>query len=67
MALNGDPSLSEIANNLWLNYKTLFNRVKGSMSDSISTQVGMCALRRDLKRTRQELDILKKTTACCAS
>jgi len=35
------------------------------MSDSISTQVGMCALRRDLKRARQELYIKKGHSVLC--
>ena len=70
MAVNGDLSLSEVASNLGLNYKTLYNWVKGSMPESSSTQAGkskikeleseLRALRRDLKRARQERDILKK-------
>ena len=77
MAVNGDLSLSEVASNLGLNYKTLYNWVKGSMPESSSTQVGkskikeleseLRALRRDLKRARQERDILKKAAAYFAS
>ena len=37
MAVNGDLSLSEVASNLGLNYKTLYNWVKGSMPESSST------------------------------
>jgi transposase len=60
-----------------LNYKTLYNWVKGSMPESSSTQAGkskikelgseLRALRRDLKRARQERDILKKAAAYFAS
>ena len=77
MAVNGDLSLSEVASNLGLNYKTLYNWVKGSMPESSSTQAGkskikelkseLRALRRDLKRARQERDILKKAAAYFAS
>ena len=77
MAVNSDLSLSEVASNLGLNYKTLYNWVKGSMPESISTQAGkskikeleseLRALRRDLKRARQERDILKKAAAYFAS
>ena len=77
MAVNGDLSLSEVASNLGLNYKTLYNWVKGSMPESSSTQAGKSkikelesevqALRRDLKRARQERDILKKAAAYFAS
>ena len=77
MAVNGDLSLSEVASNLGLNYKTLYNWVKGSMPESSSTQAGKSkikelesevqALRRDLKRVRQERDILKKAAAYFAS
>ena len=77
MAVNGDLSLSEVAGNLGLNYKTLYNWVKGSMPESSSTQAGkskikeleseLRALRRDLKRARQERDILKKAAAYFAS
>ena len=77
MAVNGDLSLSEVASNLGLNYKTLYNWVKGSMPVSSSTQAGKSkikelesevqALRRDLKRARQERDILKKAAAYFAS
>ena len=77
MAVNGDLSLSEVASNLGLNYKTLYNWVKGSMPESSSTQAGKSkikelesevqALRRDLKRARQEHDILKKAAAYFAS
>jgi len=69
MVVNGDPSLSKIASNFGLNYKTLYNWVKGSMPESSSTQAGkskskeleseLRALRRDL-RARQECDILKR-------
>ena len=77
MAVNGDLLLSEVASNLGLNYKTLYNWVKGSMPESSSTQAGKSkikelesevqALRRDLKRARQERDILKKAAAYFAS
>ena len=77
MAVNGDLSLSEVASNLGLNYKTLYNWVKGSMPEISSTQAGKSkikelesevqALRRDLKRARQERDILKKAAAYFAS
>lgn len=77
MAVNSDLSLSEVASNLGLNYKTLYNWVKGSMPESSSTQAGKSkikelesevrALRRDLKRARQERDILKKAAAYFAS
>ena len=77
MAVNGDLSLSEVASNLGLNYQTLYNWVKGSMPESSSTQAGkskikeleseLRALRRDLKRARQERDILKKAAAYFAS
>ena len=77
MAVNGDLSLSEVASNLGLNYKTLYNWVKGSMPEISSTQAGkskikeleseLRALRRDLKRARQERDILKKAAAYFAS
>ena len=77
MAVNGDLSLSEVASNLGLNYKTLYNWVKGSMPESSSTQAGkskikeleseLRALRRDLKRARQERDILKKAAVYFAS
>ena len=77
MAVNGGLSLSEVASNLGLNYKTLYNWVKGSMPESSSTQAGKSkikelesevqALRRDLKRARQERDILKKAAAYFAS
>ena len=77
MAVNGDLSLSEVASNLGLNYKTLYNWVKGSMPESSSTQAGkskikeleseLRALRRNLKRARQERDILKKAAAYFAS
>ena len=77
MAVNGDLSLSKVASNLGLNYKTLYNWVKGSMPESSSTQAGKSkikelesevqALRRDLKRARQERDILKKAAAYFAS
>ena len=77
MAVNGDLSLSEVASNLGLNYKTLYNWVKGSMPENSSTQAGkskikeleseLRALRRDLKRARQERDILKKAAAYFAS
>ena len=77
MAVNGDLSLSEVASNLGLNYKTLYNWVKGSMPESSSTQAGkskikeleseLRALRHDLKRARQEGDILKKAAAYFAS
>lgn len=77
MAVNGDLSLSEVASNLGLNYKTLYNWVKGSMPESSSAQAGkskireleseLRALRRDLKRARQERDILKKAAAYFAS
>jgi len=77
MAVNSDLSLSEVASNLGLNYKTLYNWVKGSMPESSSTQAGkgkikeleseVRALRRDLKRARQERDILKKAAAYFAS
>ena len=77
MAVNDDLSLSEVASNLGLNYKTLYNWVKGSMPESSSTQAGkskikeleseLRALRRDLKRARQERDILKKAAAYFAS
>jgi transposase len=77
MAVNSDLSLSEVASNLGLNYKTLYNWVKGSMPESSSTQAGkskikeleseLRALRRDLKRARQERDILKKAAAYFAS
>ena len=77
MAVNGDLSLSEVASNLGLNYKTLYNWVKRSMPESSSTQAGkskikeleseLRALRRDLKRARQERDILKKAAAYFAS
>ena len=77
MAVNGDLSLSEVASNLGLNYKTLYNWVKGSMPESSSTQAGKSkikelesevqALCRDLKRARQERDILKKAAAYFAS
>ena len=40
MAVNGDLSLSEVASNLGLNYKTLYNWVKGSMPEISSTQAG---------------------------
>ena len=77
MAVNGDLSLSEVASNLGLNYKTLYNWVKGSMPEISSTQAGKSkikelesevqALRRDLKRAHQECDILKKAAAYFAS
>ena len=77
MAVNGDLSLSEVASNLGLNYKTLYNWVKGSMPEISSTQAGKSkikelesevqALRRNLKRARQERDILKKAAAYFAS
>ena len=77
MAVNGDLSLSEVASNLGLNYKTLYNWVKGSMPEISSTQAGKSkikelesevqALRRDLKRARQERDKLKKAAAYFAS
>jgi len=35
MAVNGDLSLSEVASNLGLNYKTLYNWIKGSMPENI--------------------------------
>jgi transposase-like protein len=35
MAVNSDLSLSEVASNLGLNYKTLYNWVKGSCFKSV--------------------------------
>ena len=73
MPVNGDLSLSEATSNLGLNYKTLYNWVKGSMPESSSTQAGkskikeleseLRALPRAFKRARQERDILKKAAA----
>jgi len=40
ISVNGDLSLSEVASNLGLNYKTLYNWVNWSMPESIQTQAG---------------------------
>jgi len=77
LVMSSDSSLSEIATNLGLNYKTLYNWVKEAMPESQSTQAGkskikeleteLRSVRRELKQTRQERDILKKAAAYFAS
>ena len=69
--------VSEIAQNLGINYKTLYNWVKNAMSQAPSTQAGkdkvnaleaeIKSLKRELTFTRQEREILTKAAAYFAS
>ena len=69
--------VSEIAQNLGVNYKTLYNWVKNAMSQAPSTQAGkdkvkaleaeIKSLKRELTFTRQESEILTKAVAYFAS
>ena len=73
MSITSDLTVSEIAQNLGVNYKTLYNWVKNAMPQAPSTQAGkdkvkaleaeIKSLKRELTRTRQECEILKKAAA----
>ena len=73
MAINNDLTVSEIAQNLGANYKTLYNWVKNAIPQASSTQAGkdrlkaleaeIKSLKRELNRTRYEREILKKAAA----
>lgn len=77
MALGSDLPLNEVAVNLGIKYKTLYNWMKKAMPQVSSPQEGkdkinlleeeVKKLNKELKRTRQERDILKKAAAYFAS
>lgn len=77
MAVSSDLTISDVANNLGLKYKTLYNWVKQSMPDTPSTSAGknkikdleseVRRLKKELKQTKEERNILKKAAAYFAS
>ncbi len=77
LALESDEPISKLAKNLGIHYKTLYAWVKKTMPETASTQAGKSKikslesevkrLRKALKRTEQERDILKKAAAYFAS
>jgi transposase len=76
-AINSDLTVGEVAQNLGVKYKTLYNWVKKAMPEAKSPQAGkdkvkaleaeIKSLRRELSKTRQEREILKKAAAYFAS
>lgn len=77
MVLDGDTSIYQIAKNLGIKYKTLHRWVQNAMPETNNTQSGKSriksletevrTLKQQLKRTKQERDILKKAAAYFAS
>ena len=77
MVLDGDLSTYQVSKNLGVNYKTLYVWVQKVMPETRNTQSGKSRIqsleselkniRKQLKRTEQERDILKKAAAYFAS
>ena len=77
MALSSELSISQVAKNLGIQYKTLYSWVKKNMPKSMDVHDGknkiqaleeeVKSLKSKLKRTEMEREILKKASAYFAS
>ena len=78
LALESDANCKEISDNLGVNYKTLMGWIQKSMSDETEKEIDYKSryqqltnenteLRRKLKKTEMEREILKKATAYFAN
>ena len=77
MVLESDLTTYQVAKNLGISYKTLYSWVRKSMPEATDTNAGKSQIKslqeelkkvkRQLKRTEQEREILKKAAAYFAS